>query len=198
MDSDKKQLRKQLQQILAHMPADLRQHKSQAICRYVLDTEDYKKASVVMAFLSMPQEVDTTAILLDAWQQGKTVAVPQVSWEQHSMIPVEIHSLDTGLSVDKRGLRNPITGTPVSYEDIDLVIAPGLGFDRRGNRLGRGGAYYDRFFASKALRALKLALAYSEQIVDKIPRDKMDVPVDVLVCETGIIRCTQNVNVHGG
>jgi 5-formyltetrahydrofolate cyclo-ligase len=194
MNSDKIQLRKQLQQILAQMPADLRQQKSRAICRYVLDTDDYKKASVVMAFLSMPREVDTTPILLDAWRQGKTVAVPQVAWERHDMIPVAIQSLDS-VSVDKKGLRNPVDGTPVPFEAIDLVITPGLGFDRQGNRLGRGGAYYDQFFASKELRAVKLALAYCEQIVDKIPQDKTDVPMDVLICDTGIIRCKQG---HGG
>jgi 5-formyltetrahydrofolate cyclo-ligase len=198
MNSDKTQLRKQLQQILAQMPADIRQQKSRQICQYVLGTDEYKKASVVMAFLSMPQEVDTTAILLDAWRQGKTVAVPQVAWEQHDMIPVEICSLDDAMSMDKRGLRNPTNGRPVPLGKIDLVITPGLGFDRCGNRLGRGGAYYDRFFASDRLRACKLALAFCEQIMEKIPQDKTDVPIDVLICETGIIRCKQNVKVHGG
>lgn len=195
MNSDKIQLRKQLRQVLAQMPADFRQQKSRAICRYVLDSDDYKKASVVMAFLSMPEEVDTTPILLDAWRHGKTVAVPQVAWEKHDMIPVKIHSLDDGFSIDKKGLRNPTAGTPVPFEEIDIVITPGLGFDRQGNRLGRGGAYYDRFFASDRLRASKIALAFCEQIVDKLPQDKTDVPMDILVCETGIIRCKQD---HGG
>lgn len=188
MSNDKDQLRNQLRQILAQMPTAVRAKKSRQICHHLLDTEEYKKASVVMVFLSMPQEVDTTPILLDAWRQGKTVAVPQVSWEQRHMIPVEIHSLDTGLSVDKKGLRNPTMGTPVPYEDIDLVIAPGLGFDRRGNRLGRGGAYYDRFFASPKLRAPKWAIAFSEQILPAVPHGESDIPVDVLVCETGLIR----------
>jgi len=186
---DKTQLRKELRQILAQMPAEVRQQKNRQICDHLLNAPEYKEASVVMLFLSMQHEVDMTPILLDAWQRGKTVAVPKVSWEQRHMIPVEIHSLDSGLSTDKMGLRNPTTGTPVPYGDIDLVIAPGLGFDRRGNRLGRGGAYYDRFFASPGLRAKKWAAAFSEQILDAIPHDKKDIPMDALVCETGIVRC---------
>ncbi|MBM4103617.1 MAG: 5-formyltetrahydrofolate cyclo-ligase [Planctomycetes bacterium] len=186
---DKAQLRKDLRQILARMPEEIRRQKSRQICGHLLDAGDYKKASVVMAFLSMPGEVDTTPILLDAWQRGKTVVVPKVLWEQRRMIPVEIRSLDTGLGVDKMGLRNPTTGEPVPYDDIDLVITPGLGFDRQGNRLGRGGAYYDRFFVSPGLRAMKWAVAFSEQIVDAIPCDSGDIPIEAIVCETGIIRC---------
>jgi 5-formyltetrahydrofolate cyclo-ligase len=186
---DKSQLRKDLRQILARMPEEIRREKSRQICGHLLGAKEYKKASVVMAYLSMPGEVDTTAILLDAWQQGKMVVVPQVLWEQRHMIPVEIRSLEAGLGVDKMGLRNPTTGEPVPYEDIELVIAPGLGFDRHGNRLGRGGAFYDRFLASPGLRAAKWAAAFSEQIVDAIPHDEKDIPVDALICETGFIRC---------
>jgi 5-formyltetrahydrofolate cyclo-ligase len=197
MDSDKKQLRSRLRQILAQIPEAVCRQKSLQICQYILDADEYKKASVIMAFLSMPREVDTTPILLDAWQRKKTVVVPQMDWEHKRMIPVQIHSLDN-CSTDNMGLRNPESAAPVSPETIELVITPGLGFDRRGNRLGRGGAYYDRFFATPGLRALKWATAFTEQIMDAVPMDKTDVPVDALVCETGIIRCTHNVNVHGG
>jgi 5-formyltetrahydrofolate cyclo-ligase len=185
---DKTQLRNELRQILARMPEAVRQEKSRQVCGYLLGADDYKRASVVMVFLSMPGEVDTTPILLDAWQQGKTVVVPQVLWDRRHMIPVEIRSLKSGLDVDKKGLRNPTAGEPVPYEEIDLVIVPGLGFDRQCNRLGRGGAYYDRFFTSPGLGALKWAVAFSEQIVDAIPHDEHDMPVDALICEAGFIR----------
>mgnify|MGYP001770361598 CR=1 FL=1 len=104
------------------------------------------------------------------------------------MIPVEIQSLDTGLQTDRMGLRNPTTGTPVPFEDIDLVIVPGLGFDRKGNRLGRGGAYYDRFLSSPGMRAEKWAVAFSEQILDAIPHEEKDVPMNAIVTDTGILR----------
>ncbi|MBN2513144.1 MAG: 5-formyltetrahydrofolate cyclo-ligase [Sedimentisphaerales bacterium] len=184
----KRQLRKQIQQILVEIQPEVRVQKSRAICTQVLSLEDYQKASVVMLFLSMLHEVDTTAMILDAFQQGKTVAVPKMSWQQRHMIPVEIHSLDSGLQVDRMGLRNPTTGMPVPPEDIDLVIVPGLGFDRQGNRLGRGAAYYDRFLGAPGMRAKKWAVAFSEQILDAVPHDDKDVAMDAIVTEAGIIR----------
>lgn len=184
----KRQLRKQIQQILAEISPEVRVQKSRMICNAVIASEEYKKASVVMLFLSMLHEVDTTAMILDAFQHGKTVAVPKMSWQQRHMIPVEIQSLDTGLQTDRMGLRNPTTGTPVPFEDIDLVIVPGLGFDRKGNRLGRGGAYYDRFLSSPGMRAEKWAVAFSEQILDAIPHEEKDVPMNAIVTDTGILR----------
>jgi 5-formyltetrahydrofolate cyclo-ligase len=141
--------------------------------------------------------VDTAPIILYAWQQGKTVAVPKVSWAQRHMIPVEIQSLDTGVETGRNGLRNPTGGVPVPFEELDLILTPGLGFDRRGNRLGRGGSYYDRFFKSQGLHAARWALSFSLQVLDRIPVDEEDMPVDALVTETGIHPCTNEVPLGG-
>jgi 5-formyltetrahydrofolate cyclo-ligase len=85
------------------------------------------------------------------------------------MIPVRINSLETGFSTEATGLRNPITGVPIPIKEIDLVVAPALGFDREGNRLGRGGSYYDRFFANEVLKASRCGFVFSEQIIDSVP-----------------------------
>ena len=73
------------------------------------------------------------------------------------------------------------------FEEIDLVVIPALGFDRRGNRLGRGSSYYDRFFADNKFGALKSGLAFTEQVVDSIPVDATDVPVDFLVTDKEVM-----------
>lgn len=187
---NKDQFRRKLKIRLAQVDPKAQIEKSRAICASVLDSEPYQKATVVMLFLSLPHEVDTTPLILAAWQHGKTVVVPKVSWEQRHMIPVEITSLETGLKKDKMGLRNPVSGVPVPYEDIDLVITPGLGFDRQGNRLGRGGAYYDRFFSVHKLRAAKWGVCFSEQLCEEIPHTGHDVPMDVIVTEEEVIRCS--------
>ncbi len=186
---DKVALRHDIKTRLLKMSTDERISASKAICRHILDSEVFHEAAVVMVYLSLPHEVDTTPLILHAWQQGKTVAVPKVSWEQRHMIPVELTSLDTGLSTDQKGLRNPTNGTPVPFEDIDLVITPGLGFDRDGNRLGRGGAYYDRFFAGHDLRAARWGVAFSQQLCDAVPHDETDVPVHAVVTEQEMINC---------
>jgi 5-formyltetrahydrofolate cyclo-ligase len=187
---DKAILRKRIHQILAGISPESRTEKSRLICNAITGSEEYRHAAVVMLFLSMPREVDTTAIIKDAFQCGKTVAVPK-QIEPRQMIPVGIRSLETGFRIDKMGLRNPVMGDLVSCEDIDLVIVPGLAFDRQGNRLGRGAAYYDRFLAEAGMRARTWAVAFSEQIVDAVPHQTRDVTMDALICEQGILKFRQ-------
>ena len=184
---DKAQLRRQLQKNLLEIPAEQRSEKSRQACRHLISMPQFQNASTIMMYLSLPYEADTSDAILHAWQLGKTVAVPKISWEQRHMIPVKISSLETGISTSASGLKNPITGVPVPFEDIDLVVTPALGFDRQGNRLGRGGSYYDRFFANTELKASRCGFAFTEQIVDSIPIAEHDEPVDSLVTDEGII-----------
>ena len=189
---DKNTLRQEIKQRLLKMGGRDRIAKSKEICRKIIDSDVYRQSSVVMTFLSLPHEVDTTLLILTAWQQGKTVAVPKVSWEQRHMIPVELKSLETGLTVEKMGLRTPANSVPVPFDEIDLVITPGLGFDRHGNRLGRGGAFYDTFFTSHKISAARWGVAYSEQLCDEIPHDATDVPIDAVITENEMITCNQS------
>ena len=184
---DKALLRRQLKSCLLAMPEKQRSEKSQLICKNLISTTQFQNAETVMMYLSLPYEADTSEAILHCWQLGKVVAVPKISWEQRHMIPVQINSLDTGFSTGASGLRNPIAGAPVPFEEIDLVVTPALGFDKKGNRLGRGGSYYDRFFANTTLKAHKCGFAFKEQLVDSIPVSEHDMPVDSLVTDDGII-----------
>jgi 5-formyltetrahydrofolate cyclo-ligase len=186
---DKAQMRQNLRTRLMELTDDERTTSSRKACQHLIDTDQFKRASVVMFYLSLPHEIDVKPAILHAWQQGKTVAVPKVSWQQRHMIPVEITSLETGVAIEAAGLRNPITGVPVPPDDIDLVVTPGLAFDKNGNRLGRGGSYYDRFFDSNKLGAYKCGFAFSQQIVEDVPTDVNDVRMDLVVTEAGVIKC---------
>jgi len=183
----KEQLRLSLQKLLLEIPESERLQKSRKACMDLISTPEFANASTVMLYLSLPHELDTAEAILHAWQESKVVAVPKVSWQQHHMIPVQIHSLETGFSTEVSGLRNPITGVPMAIEDIDLVITPALGFDRQGNRLGRGGSYYDRFFANECLKAKRCGLAFAEQVIDSIPVIDHDEPMDLLVTDKEVI-----------
>lgn len=189
---DKAQLRLELQKCLISIPDEERKEKSRRACRNLVSTPEFQNASAIMIYLSLPHEPDTSEAILCAWQLGKIVVVPKVSWQQRHMIPVRINSLETGFSAEVAGLRNPITGAPVPFEDIDLVVAPGLGFDRKGNRLGRGGSYYDRFFANKDLHAAKCGFAFAEQVLESIPVTNHDVPVDFMVTDEEVLYFRDN------
>lgn len=184
---DKAQLRTQFRKILLGMSLEERVEKSRKACQNLMRTEQFADVVTVMAFLSLPHEVDTSEAILCAWQLGKTVAAPKISWQQRHMIPVEIKSLDTGFSTEIGELRNPVKGLPIPFEEIDMVITPGLGFDKSGNRLGRGGSYYDRFFTNEGLRAIKCGLAFAEQVVDHVTVTDRDVPVDMLVTDEQVV-----------
>jgi len=184
---DKNQLRRELQNRLIQMSEQQRAEKSRKACQNLVSTSQFQDASAVMMYLSLPHEVDTSEAILYAWQLGKIVLVPKISWQQRHMIPVQIHSLETGFSTGAGGLRNPLTGVPIPYMDIDLVVTPALGFDRKGNRLGRGASYYDRFFANKELTAPRCGFAFAEQVVDLKKKKKSDQPVDFLVTDEEVI-----------
>jgi len=186
---EKVELRRLLRNRLLAIPPAEHKAKSRKACQNLTSTEQFQHASVVMMYLSLPHELDTSEAILHAWQLGKTVAVPKISWQQRHMIPVQINSLETGFSTGAWGLRNPITGVPIPFEQIELVVAPGLGFDRGGNRLGRGGSFYDRFFANKEVTAVRCGLAFGEQVLDSIPVTKSDEPVHLLVTDEEIIYC---------
>jgi 5-formyltetrahydrofolate cyclo-ligase len=184
---NKAQLRRELQNCLLSITSEQRNEKSRKACQNLVSIPQFQSASMVMMFLSLPHEVDTSEAILNAWQLGKAVAVPKVSWQQRHMIAVQINSLETGILTEASGLQNPIAGVPVAFEEIDLVVTPGLGFDKKGNRLGRGGSYYDRFFANTELKASRCGFGFAEQLVEKIPVAEHDEPVDIVVTEKEII-----------
>ena len=186
---NKEQLRRKLQKCLLEMSDEQRIEKSKRACRNLVSTPQFQNVSqkVIMMYLSLSHEVDTSEAILYAWQLGKIVAVPKISWQQRHMIPVRINSLETGFLTNATGPRNPTTGVPIPFEDIDLVVAPALAFDRKGNRLGRGGSYYDKFFANEKLKAHRCGFAFAEQLIDSVPVTETDEPVDFLVTDEEII-----------
>lgn len=180
---DKTDLRQRLRTKLQQLSSDDISLKSKAACKRIMDTEEFASARAVMLYLPLPHEVDVSSLILHCWQKGKDVVVPQVSWQQRHMIPVQIHSLETGFETHSCGLKNPTVGQPYPTADIDVVITPGLGFDMFGHRLGRGGAYYDRFFGHKELIAKKLGIAFHEQLIDKLPAEDHDQRIDCVVTD---------------
>lgn len=184
---DKDELRKQLKEAVAGMTGQEIEQKSERACRNLAATRAFQEASVIMFYLSLPREIDTTESMLEAWQQEKTVVVPLILSHQGHLRPVRINTLEKDLTTRHSGLRNPLKGIPVPYEDIDLVVVPGLGFDGKGNRIGRGEGYYDHFFTHSGLKALRCGFAFENQRVQAVPVTNNDQPVDFLVTEKEVV-----------
>src|SRR4051794_7147289 len=189
---NKSVIRKQLRDVLGAMSDADRHAKSIAACGLITASPEFAAARVVMIFLSTAMEVDTASLALRAWQAGKTVVVPKVSWDQRRMLPIEISSLTTGLTQTGPGIREPIAGNPMPVDFIDLVIVPGLGFTNTGYRIGRGMGFYDRFLAQPAFVGVSCGLAFAEQILPDLPILDHDVPLSMLATNTGLKRFASN------
>lgn len=186
--SAKKELRQRLRKTLAEISPDAVAARSLQIWHRLFAEVEYVRAGVVMLFLSLPGEPDTTPLVLRCWQDRKRVLAPKVSWNQRRMLPVEIRSLTDDLSVSQMGVREPVSGIPFPVSMIDLVIVPGLGFDEFGNRLGRGRGFYDRFLAHPEFKGRTCAVAFEQQVVPAIPTGPLDRPVHMLVTDEKVRR----------
>lgn len=186
-------IRKQLRERLAGLSEQERREKSAAACSLLTSSPEFAAARVVMLYLSAATEVDTASIALRSWQDGKTVLVPKVSWDQRRMMPVEITSLTTGLTTTRPGVREPVAGKPIPINLIDLVIVPGLGFTPQGHRIGRGMGFYDRFLAQPDFLGLSCGLSFEEQVMDSIPVLDHDMPLSMLVTDRRIRRFASNL-----
>lgn len=184
----KRELRKQLRERLEAISAEELARRSAAVSRRLCGEPEYARADVVMLFLSMTYEIDTQWLAQRAWADLKRVLAPRVSWDQRRMLPLEITSLSSGVEEGYMGIREPVEGLPVPVSDIDLVVVPGLGFDERGNRLGRGRGFYDRFLSHSDFRGVACAVALEEQVLSAIPCGPGDVRVDMLVTDVRVRR----------
>ncbi len=188
----KAQIRKMLRERLAAMSEDDRHSRSIMACGLISSSPEFAAARAVMLYLSMPEELDTAPLALRLWQQGKTVVVPKVSWDQRRMLPVEITSLQSGLTTTGPGVREPIAGNPIPVQFIDMVIVPGLGFTPQGQRIGRGMGFYDRFLAQSQFVGLSCGLGFESQVIEAIPTLDHDMPLSMLVTDRGIRRFASN------
>ena len=184
----KRRLRQQIKSTLKQLSANQSQQKSRDACANFCSTEEFRRACVIMLFLSLEREIDTIFILQTAFSEEKTVLVPKVIWGDSKIVPVRFTTLDDECEPDRYGLRNPIQTEIVPAGEIDLVVVPGLAFDTQANRLGRGGGFYDRFLADPALQARRCGFAFHEQLLPEIPTDSNDQPVDMLVTDQEILR----------
>jgi len=160
---------------------------SNQIQKNLFNLECYKKSKTVMFFVSFNSEVNTHDMIREALK-NKTVIVPKV--EHHEIEPSVIIDFNN-LVTAKFGILEPIELMKIAYKNIDLVLVPGIVFDKEGHRIGYGFGYYDKFL-KKVPKAIKLGLTFDFQVIDKIPREMHDVPVDMIVTEKRVLGCKRS------
>jgi 5-formyltetrahydrofolate cyclo-ligase len=185
--SSKRALRDDAKQKRRAIPEDEIAKKSARICAYLLEVID--GCDPVMAYVSKPPEVDTHPFIRDLLREGRQVVVPIIEKETRTLRLSYLR--DTTLLVKSTfHVPEPIGNEiPAQPSDIRTVIIPLLAFDRRGNRLGYGAGYYDRFLAQNP-GVKKIGVAFSCQETDSVPGDENDVRIDIVVTEDEVIHCT--------
>ena len=176
MKLTKQELRASIRSRKKEMTPDDIAHRSELLCRMVLDTDVYKAADSVYGYLPFNQEVDLTALLEQALADGKQVALPKCYGKEMRFIPVR------DLSCVRRsafGAPEPIEDSPIARDPQALVILPGLVFDRQGYRIGYGGGYYDRFLAEEPSHPT-IGLCFDFQLVSHLDSEEHDIPVQTV------------------
>lgn len=160
------------------------------ILQRILSLPDVQEKTCFFIYCSYQTEVATEPLIEALLAQGKTVTVPLTDAASSTMQAVAIQDPQKELLPGYKNIPEPNPGIVpqrvVPPERIEIALIPGSVFDRQGNRLGYGGGYYDRFLALQAPQALRIGLAYGFQVVERLPAQLHDVPMDMLVTESDL------------
>ena len=179
---------------LATMTPERRRDAGIALVRQLAGLSVLREARTVMLFLSLPTEIDTWPTFQWLWREGKRTVVPRlgdagpasarVPLSERPMDPVLLAPADVAspaahpaLRPGSLGILEPFDAPAVPVEDLDVILLPCAAVDRRGNRLGKGGGFFDRFLCRPEVRAVSIVLAFQEQVLDEVPVTGDDFPV---------------------
>lgn len=189
--SDKVKIREKALKIRKNLTPDERARKSRLIAENLESFEVFEKAQYVLFYYTHNDEVDTVE-LMEKYLGEKEIYLPVIRGKSHfQAVPLKSIS---DLRKGHEGVPEPVETdpNPVFDEQIELTITPGVAFDRKGNRLGTGKGYYDRYFQSFP-NSVKVALAYEEQVLDNVPKDTYDVSIDFIITDQNIYECHKNI-----
>ena len=174
----KKELRKLIRQRKAEHTAEEKAEMSARICRQVLTDPHWAKANNVFLYHALTDEVDTTMLIDAAMHEGKTVLLPVIDGDD---LRLKIHTGATQTGSDS--IQEPIGEEFTCYKEIALAIVPGMAFDKKGNRLGRGRGFYDRTLP-KLAEAYKIGLCFPFQFLESIPSEAYDIKMDAVLYDS--------------
>ena len=180
----KEEIRRDMLALRRRMPSAVLAERSGLICGRVMRMELFKRAEGILTYVPLPGEVSTLPLIRGTWQAGKTVAVPRVTEE--GLVFSAIRSLDE-LEEGAFHVMEPRESAPADFAGFPVIL-PGLAFDGRGNRIGYGRGYYDRYLAARPGHPL-VALSFDFAVLQEVPSTSEDVRADLIVTESGVLCC---------
>lgn len=182
----KSEIRKEVLNIRNNLDKEIAELKSRIIIDKLKETEEYKNSKSIMVYMDFKNEVNTKVFISEALSENKKIIIPYTDIEKVQIIPVEISSLDD-LILCKFGYLEPKKekiDNPYDVEKIDLIVVPGVAFDKKRNRVGFGKGYYDKLL--KIRRAKAYAIAYEFQVYEEVPAEEHDIKMDKIITEENI------------
>lgn len=180
--SQKAQLRAEYKRRRAAIPAGEHERLGALVHERLLDDPALKKAATVYSYLAFGREVPTAAVLRDLLESGKRVLIPPADRHADPLVHAELLQPSMQAAAE-----SPVTAValdvPFHPGQVDVFLVPGIVWDLRGYRVGFGGGFFDRLLAAGRQDAVKIGLAFEEQILPVLPEDPWDIPVDRLVTE---------------
>lgn len=163
--------------------------KSEQIKKRLFEQDAFKKSKTVMFYVGKGDEVQTKDMILESMEMGKIVSVPYIKGGSREMHASLLKSFDRDLTKGEYGILSPKKESyrPINASSLDLIIIPGVCFDKNGNRIGRGGGYYDRFLKLVSKKVILIGLAFDFQIVSSVSYDGKDIPVHIIVTERRVL-----------
>ena len=160
-----------------------RRRSSEAIRRKVFRLTAFRRAKTVCCYVGLPYEVQTWRMIEEMLSRGRRVVVPVVQPRTKRLLLSEVHDPATELAPGAFGVREPVRSAhrPIPARSLDLVLVPGLAFDRHGHRLGHGHGYFDRFLARLPKTVRTVGLAFRFQLLDRLPVSAHDHAVQTVL-----------------
>ena len=189
--NDKKILRKEILTKRNNIDVVEKEEMDKKILNKFYESKYYRESKNIFIYISYDSEINTKEIINKSLIDNKKIYVPRTEFKTRLMDAVEIRSLDD-LIESEYGILEPSIYEPhIEPNELDLIVVPGVGFDRNGGRMGYGAGFYDRYFKKiskdKMKKIVKLALAYDFQILEDVPMNEQDVPVNYIITETKFI-----------
>jgi 5-formyltetrahydrofolate cyclo-ligase len=179
-------LREQMRVIRGAIPPNERARRASLVEERLLGLEEFRVAHMVLLFYSFGSEVATRGIARHILAKGKRLLFPYLT--PRGMEAAEVRPGDP-LVQSGYGPREPSRRHPLDPDEVDLVVTPGLAFDRRGFRLGYGGGHYDRYLSRLRPETIRIGLAYGDQLIDHVPDEPSDQKVHLVVTESEVVDC---------
>ena len=174
---DKKALRREIREKKRAMTEEEIVTASARLGELFRACPQYQNAKTIYGYLPYNQEVRTVPMLEQAMKDGKRVAVPKCYGDEMRFLYMDdLSKVEKGYA----GIPEPVADEPVAHDLTALVLMPGLAFTEDGKRMGYGGGFYDKFLASEPNHPT-VALCYGFQMVDDLPTEDYDIPVDCVL-----------------